>query len=190
MAGNNAIQFLRGTSSDRKSSISSLLAGQPFYETDTNLLYVGSGSESLLAAKPVGNLGWINFVIWCVLDSGQAIKVCFPRLYLPIPGVEQLKTSFASDNYSGFSNIVSSLQGYFGNSKNVVAQSVNILSGDPINIVGCFIDISSTSKIEVRIYSTPSAQTGTVTTVTGSVNRLSSTTSNALTMDGYKISNT
>lgn len=43
MAGNNSIQFLRGLSSARKASSDSLLPGQPFYETDTNLLYCGGG---------------------------------------------------------------------------------------------------------------------------------------------------
>ena len=42
MAGNNSIQFLRGTSTARKASSQTLLAGQPFYETDTKKLYVGT----------------------------------------------------------------------------------------------------------------------------------------------------
>lgn len=54
MAGNNAIQFLRGSSAKRKASSESLLPGQPFYETDTNLFYVG-GKEGtpLKTAEPI-----------------------------------------------------------------------------------------------------------------------------------------
>ena len=47
MANNKSIQFLRGTSS-RKTSVgasTTLLAGQPFYETDTNRLYVGQNKS-------------------------------------------------------------------------------------------------------------------------------------------------
>jgi len=44
MAGNNSIQLLRGSSTARKASTEKLLSGQPFYETDTNLFYVGGGA--------------------------------------------------------------------------------------------------------------------------------------------------
>ena len=55
MAGNGSIQFLRGNSTKRKASSENLLAGQPFFETDTNKLYVGSSSStSLKAARPIG----------------------------------------------------------------------------------------------------------------------------------------
>ena len=55
MAGNNAIQFLRGSSSSRSSNSTTLLAGQPFYETDTNRLYVGGNSGTTLKnAEPIG----------------------------------------------------------------------------------------------------------------------------------------
>lgn len=47
MAGNNSIQFLRGTSSQRASCTETSLAGQPVYETDTNRLYVGDGETSV-----------------------------------------------------------------------------------------------------------------------------------------------
>lgn len=47
MAGNNSIQFVRGTSSKRASHIETSLAGQPIYETDTNRLYVGDGETSV-----------------------------------------------------------------------------------------------------------------------------------------------
>ena len=56
MAGNNSIQFLRGSSAARKASSQTLLAGQPFYEMDTNSLYVGgSNGTSLTAATPVNS---------------------------------------------------------------------------------------------------------------------------------------
>lgn len=47
MAGNNSIQFVRGTSSKRASHTETSLAGQPIYETDTNRLYVGDGETSV-----------------------------------------------------------------------------------------------------------------------------------------------
>ncbi len=46
MANNNAIRFLRGDSSKKSADIT-LLAGQPFYETNTNKLYVGDGKTAL-----------------------------------------------------------------------------------------------------------------------------------------------
>ena len=59
MAGNNAIQFLRGTSSQRISSNEKLLPGQPFYETDTNKLYLGGQYDNketaLQNANPLNN---------------------------------------------------------------------------------------------------------------------------------------
>lgn len=54
MAGNNSIQFLRGTSQKRRNSNQTLLPGQPFYETDTNQLYIGNGTI-LKNAKPLVN---------------------------------------------------------------------------------------------------------------------------------------
>lgn len=44
MANNKSLQFLRGNSTQRQRSTETLLAGQPFYETDTRLLYIGGGS--------------------------------------------------------------------------------------------------------------------------------------------------
>lgn len=47
MAGNNSIQFVRGTSSQRASHTETSLVGQPIYETDTNKLYVGDGKTGV-----------------------------------------------------------------------------------------------------------------------------------------------
>ena len=47
MAGNNSIQFVRGTSSQRASHTETSLVGQPIYETDTNRLYVGDGKTNV-----------------------------------------------------------------------------------------------------------------------------------------------
>ena len=54
MAGNNSIQFLRGTAAQRATHSESSLQGQPIFETDTNKLYVGDGTTS------VKNLDAIN----------------------------------------------------------------------------------------------------------------------------------
>lgn len=66
MAGNERIKFLRGTKAKRQASTANLSAGQPFYETDTNTLYVGNGgllkdtvslSATILnAVYPVGSI--------------------------------------------------------------------------------------------------------------------------------------
>lgn len=42
-----SIQFKRGTSTQRENVTDSLLAGQPFFETDTNKLYIGKASTAL-----------------------------------------------------------------------------------------------------------------------------------------------
>ena len=47
MAGNNSIQFLRGTAAARAGHSETFLAGQPIYETDTNRLYVGDGTTAV-----------------------------------------------------------------------------------------------------------------------------------------------
>lgn len=48
MANNKSIQFLRGDSTKRVASNENLLPGQPFYETDTNRLYIGGASGTAL----------------------------------------------------------------------------------------------------------------------------------------------
>lgn len=47
MAGNNAIQFLRGNGSNIAASTQVALAGQPVYAIDTRYLYVGDGSTQI-----------------------------------------------------------------------------------------------------------------------------------------------
>lgn len=57
MANNKSIQFLRGTSAQRSSTSEALMPGQPFIETDTGKLYVGTGAGTtttpLATAKPI-----------------------------------------------------------------------------------------------------------------------------------------
>ena len=60
MANNGSIQFLRGTSA-RKQAVgaqTTLLAGQPFFETDTNKLYIGNGVKNLLNTSAVNGSGY------------------------------------------------------------------------------------------------------------------------------------
>jgi len=53
MAGNNAIQFLRGTTSAISSSTATLLEGQPLYDYETGLFYVGKkGGGQLIRQLP------------------------------------------------------------------------------------------------------------------------------------------
>ena len=54
MAGNNAIQFLRGTASQRASHSEVSLIGQPIYETDTNRLYIGDGRTAINQLQSIG----------------------------------------------------------------------------------------------------------------------------------------
>lgn len=56
MAGNNSIQFLRGTSAQRATHTETSLAGQPIYETDTNKLYIGDGVTAVNALRPVNSI--------------------------------------------------------------------------------------------------------------------------------------
>lgn len=72
MANNKSIQFFRGNSTQRKASSEVLLAGQPFYETDTNLLYMGNGSTQIKATTPVGHT---IQVYWENVGKSGAINV-------------------------------------------------------------------------------------------------------------------
>lgn len=88
MAGNNAIQFLRGTSTQRKKSNEVLLAGQPFFETNTNELFVGNGSNT-----PLSNMEPINpHRYYFTTDSTEVIQsdngnphAGYDPPYIPLP---------------------------------------------------------------------------------------------------------
>lgn len=53
MAGNNSIQFLRGTSSAISSSTEIALDGQPVYDKTNNRLYIGDGTTQIRNLDPV-----------------------------------------------------------------------------------------------------------------------------------------
>ena len=53
MAGNNLIQFLRGTSSAINSSTEVALEGQPVYDKTNNRLYIGDGTTQIRYLDPV-----------------------------------------------------------------------------------------------------------------------------------------
>lgn len=53
MTGNDAIQFCRGTSAQRSSHTEVSLEGQPIYETDTGLFYIGDGTTTVKNLKPL-----------------------------------------------------------------------------------------------------------------------------------------
>lgn len=55
MAGNNSIQFLRGTQSQIASSTEVALVGQPVFATDTNQLYVGDGTTEVRNLNPISS---------------------------------------------------------------------------------------------------------------------------------------
>lgn len=86
MAGNNAIQFLRGNSTKRAASTEVALAGQPIFETDTNKLYIGDG------VTQIKNLTAINpdstFPVTSVNNKTGAISLT----YLDIGAVPTSRT--------------------------------------------------------------------------------------------------
>ena len=53
MAGNDSIQFLRGTSSAISSSTEIALDGQPVYDKTNNRLYIGDGTTQIRNLDPV-----------------------------------------------------------------------------------------------------------------------------------------
>ena len=53
MAGNNAIQFLRGTSSQVAASMEVALAGQPVFDLTDGYLYVGDGNTQIKNLRPI-----------------------------------------------------------------------------------------------------------------------------------------
>ena len=71
MAGNGAIQFLRGTTDKISSSTETLLAGQPLIDTEKNLLYVGSG-KAVNQTSPVN----ANLNIQAFWEGLKNNKVC------------------------------------------------------------------------------------------------------------------
>lgn len=75
-----AIQFLRGTSTTRSTSSTILKAGQPFYEIDTEWLYIGNGETQLKNLRPTSappltleTASWT--AINNLVQSGEASKV-------------------------------------------------------------------------------------------------------------------
>lgn len=66
MAGNNSIQFLRGTSAQRATHTETSLAGQPIFETDTNKLYIGDGATRIKDLVPVN-----SSLILTVVKTGE-----------------------------------------------------------------------------------------------------------------------
>lgn len=61
MAGNNSIQFLRGTATQISSSTQTALAGQPVYDLTNGYLYVGNGSTQIKDLKPVSSNIYVGY---------------------------------------------------------------------------------------------------------------------------------
>ena len=57
------IQFLRGTSAQRANHTEVSTIGQPIFETDTNLLYVGDGVTAIRDLIPVNTEGLGSIVM-------------------------------------------------------------------------------------------------------------------------------
>lgn len=74
-----AIQFRRGTSAQRLASTEILKVGQPFYETDTDRLYVGNGKTQLGNLRSINTSFTLETASWTAInslaESGEASKV-------------------------------------------------------------------------------------------------------------------
>ena len=128
MANNQSIQFLRGTAA-RKAAVGSstvLLAGQPFFETDTNRLYIGDGSKTLSTLSAISAYydtviaSQEDFEEWCkglgsytghsvVFLHGTYIKSDRNGLHLPdtlytIKGIGQVSLEIPNFYYNTTSN--------------------------------------------------------------------------------------
>lgn len=90
MANNKSIQVLRGSSGSRASSNESLLAGQPFYEWDTNKFYIGGSNGTPLSTATPVNMHYdivittqAEFDDWCeqlALHNHEGKTVCILEL--------------------------------------------------------------------------------------------------------------
>lgn len=70
MAGNNCIQFLRGTEAQRQTHTETSLAGQPIFTTDENQLFVGNGSDAVKGLQPVSGM-----ITTSKLDTTKSYKI-------------------------------------------------------------------------------------------------------------------
>lgn len=74
MPNNKSLQFLRGSKDKKESSSDILLYGQPFFETDTNLLYIGDGLSTLNTLSPV------NLIYDTVIESQEDFENWYNQL--------------------------------------------------------------------------------------------------------------
>lgn len=109
MAGNNAIQILRGTSANivAANSSTTLLAGQPLYNTDKNYLTIGAADGDALTRKPIAARELVGYLS----DTDDNVA-----------GTSTLEMYRISGNSQGAMNITA--QGII----NMTGQACNIIS--------------------------------------------------------------
>lgn len=83
------IRFRRGTSTKRDSSTETLFEGQPFFETDSGILYVGNGeniSESIpVKATPIEHqhdYAPVDLIEYSTTDIGTEAELATGHLYV------------------------------------------------------------------------------------------------------------
>ena len=119
MAGNNSIQFLRGTEAQRAGISETSLPGQPIYCTDSNKLYIGNGDTEIRNLKAISSVESSESILYegevynganktFTSDDWQASssRVTLPVLILltNTGGIQIL--SEVSDDPDGISNVI------------------------------------------------------------------------------------
>lgn len=107
-----AIQFLRGTSTQRASSTTTLAVGQPFYETDTGDLYIGTGGtlsstpRLLDKALTYDDAGGINLPYHTVVTGNKLYLSDGSKTWEPLYRHDMIFTGFATSSTALWVRIV------------------------------------------------------------------------------------
>lgn len=75
MAGNNSIQFLKGTSEQRQAKTDPLLYGQPLWEVDTKRLYIGDNNSTPMNQLSPVNPGLDIAFVGALLDTSSYVTL-------------------------------------------------------------------------------------------------------------------
>lgn len=75
MAGNDSIQFLKGTSEQRQAKTDPLLYGQPLWEVDTKRLYIGDNNSTPMNQLSPVNPGLDIAFVGALLDTSSYVTL-------------------------------------------------------------------------------------------------------------------
>ena len=75
MAGNDSIQFLKGTSEQRQANTDPLLYGQPLWEVDTKRLYIGDNNSTPMNQLSPVNPGLDIAFVGALLDTSSYVTL-------------------------------------------------------------------------------------------------------------------